>query len=518
MEDHHRDNNNNNNIDTDNLYSVTQEKILFALPIIPGILSAICSGLLLYVIFSDAKRKLQHVYHRALVGFSIIDMIVSVVYAASSLPVPKGTPGTFGAIGNWTTCQISGFLLQFSLSLGMYWAFICLYYVSLVRYRVREKSLIPYEVCVHVMAFLVPLTLGIILVNLNMYNPTNIIAGHCFVNCYPANCLRVENVECERGEHYFTWSVVTIIPVAIAFPIVVFSTILTCQAVRKTQMRQNRWNFSSSSLVLPENVHSVDQDLESTTANNNNSLRGRGLHQSLAWTRSMRMLMLRTNSVTNNNNNIAFMMETTRQVYIQSFLYIASYFAASIPYILIQISTLFLDGVQANRRYYFSWTVLVKIFLPSTGIWNFLIYCRPRVMSLRKQNPEASALALLRHIIFHSEQQVNNNNNAPILSSSPPPRRQPPMQLWSSTLDSEMTRLASHYSRIQDVNRDTEFTPELEMMDAFCCREENKDDDCDDDGSVSLDRDPSFSSSAVTSLDYEKENESSKQTLHSDKS
>jgi hypothetical protein len=490
--DDHRDN------DTDHLYSATQQKILFVLPIVPGILSAIGSGLLLYVIFSDAKRKLRHVYHRALLGFSILDIFVSIVYAASSLPVPRGTPGTFGAIGNWTTCQISGLLLQFSMSLGMYWAFICLYYVSLVRYRVREHALIRYEVIVHVLAFLVPFGLGITFVNLDMYNPTNIIVGHCFLNCYPANCLRVEHVECERGEQYFMWSVVTMVPVAIAFLIVVFSTLLTCQAVRKTQMRQNRWNFSSSSMVLPGDMHSTDQDLEATTTigtttnnNNNHSLRERGMHQSLAWTRSMRML--RTNSAT-----ATVMMETTRQVYIQSILYILSYFAASIPYIVIQFSTLFLDGVKENRRYYFTWTVLFKIFLPSTGIWNFLIYCRPRMVSLRKQNPEASHWTLLCHILFHSKQQQQVQAATTITPRQERRRQQvPPTQM--STLDSEVPRLASHYSRIQDMNRETEFTPELEMDAHNCYDEENKNDSID----ISLDDDDDDSSfaSAVSSLD-----------------
>jgi hypothetical protein len=57
------------------------------------------------------------------------------------LPVAKGTPGTFGAIGNWTTCQISGFLLQFSMSKAVYWAFICLYYIMMVKYRVRDEKI-----------------------------------------------------------------------------------------------------------------------------------------------------------------------------------------------------------------------------------------------------------------------------------------------------------------------------------------------------------------------------------------
>jgi hypothetical protein len=151
---------------------------LFALPILPSILSVVCSSLILHIVFSDAKRKLKHVYHRALVGFSVIDIIVSSVYAVSSLPVPKGSPGTFGAIGNWTTCQITGFLTQFKFSKALYWVFLCCYYVLVVRYRVQEEKIVKYERILHALAFLAPISLGIAMIKLDMYKQTQRLIGY----------------------------------------------------------------------------------------------------------------------------------------------------------------------------------------------------------------------------------------------------------------------------------------------------------------------------------------------------
>jgi hypothetical protein len=41
--------------------------------------------------------------------------------------------------------------------------------------------------------------LGVTMFHLDNYNPTNIVAGLCFLNCYPENCLRDDAIECERG-------------------------------------------------------------------------------------------------------------------------------------------------------------------------------------------------------------------------------------------------------------------------------------------------------------------------------
>ena len=92
-------NNNDNNINID-LYSELQLQVLFALPILPALWSMTGSALILYVVLSDATRKLKRVYHRVLAAYSVIDIFVSLQYALSSVVVPKGTPGVYGAVGN----------------------------------------------------------------------------------------------------------------------------------------------------------------------------------------------------------------------------------------------------------------------------------------------------------------------------------------------------------------------------------------------------------------------------------
>jgi hypothetical protein len=64
----------------------------------------------------------------------------------------------------------------------------------MVKYRVRGEAIAKkIEVYVHIFAFLFPLLPGVVMVVFDMYNPGNITTGQCFINCYPANCLREED-------------------------------------------------------------------------------------------------------------------------------------------------------------------------------------------------------------------------------------------------------------------------------------------------------------------------------------
>jgi len=152
-------------VNSDNLYSEQQQKVLFALPMLSGTLSILGSSTVICILLRDGRRKLKRVYHRLLLVYSGIDCVVSFNYALSSLVVPVGTPNTFGALGNWKSCQASGFLLQFAQSLGLYSAFLCVYYLMILRYKVREETIAKrIEPFVHVFGLLSPLLFGILMV------------------------------------------------------------------------------------------------------------------------------------------------------------------------------------------------------------------------------------------------------------------------------------------------------------------------------------------------------------------
>jgi hypothetical protein len=110
--------------------------------------------------------------------YSAVDVICSFNLALSSLVVPRETPGVWGARGTQGTCEASGFVSQFSHSLGLYAAFLCLYYVLILRFGVREESISRrLQPFLHSFAFGYPLIFAIIMLVKDMYNPSNVVVG-----------------------------------------------------------------------------------------------------------------------------------------------------------------------------------------------------------------------------------------------------------------------------------------------------------------------------------------------------
>lgn len=180
-------------VNSDNLYSERQQIVLFVLPIVSGALSILGSTALMFILLKDWRRKLRRVYHRSLLAYSCIDFVVSLQYGLSSLVVPVGTPNTFGALGNWTTCQASGFFLQFAQSLGLYLAFICVYYLLILRYRIREEEIAKrIEPFVHGYGLLSPLVLGsYMLVKVCIFNGREYSANitlQLLLTCHSSSC------------------------------------------------------------------------------------------------------------------------------------------------------------------------------------------------------------------------------------------------------------------------------------------------------------------------------------------
>jgi len=389
-------------VNSDKLYSAWQQRVLFVIPMVSGTLSILGSATVLYILSNDWRIKLRRVYHRLLLAFSVMDCFVSLNFALSSLVVPSGTPQTYGDVGTWATCRASGFFLQFGMSLGLYDTFICVYYLLIIRYKVREEIIAKrVEPVVHFLAVACPVVFGSYLVVHKGYNPGNIHTGHCFNNVYPANCLRVEGVECQQGESYKLFGLITVVlPFSVYFFVIFVSCTLTYLTVRDINQRQQRWDYSSSNL-LAQNVRTAS--LRFTQANNH-----------------------------------------ARQSLIQASLYVSSFFLVFSPYGVSVVVSIWYDGVKKNRAIFFPLAALVKLFMPSAGCWNVLIYIRPRYHQLRIRHPDVRSIQLLRKIIF---------NNV-IVTEAPP-------AVHNQSNDDMEEQKCSSNSRSQRSVEDNDYTPEL---------------------------------------------------------
>ena len=94
-------------------------------------------------------------------------------------------PIIYGAYGNNATCTLQGFILTVGFSVPMYNAVLCLYYMAVIRYNLKEDMLKKMEPYAHAVALLIPLGIGIYGVAANLFHPTHSgklmsLCLHCF--------------------------------------------------------------------------------------------------------------------------------------------------------------------------------------------------------------------------------------------------------------------------------------------------------------------------------------------------
>ena len=323
----------------------------------------------------------------------------------------------------------------------------------------REETIAArLEPIVHVFAFVPPLVLAILMLHLEMYNPSHKNPGHCFINSYPANCDQESHGEneCTRGINGTFWRFLSTGPLFFYWMVVIVSSILLFRSVRATEGSIPVRSVTGFSVPPPQKEGQAGQQQQhqppgsTATATATTKTKGRTVSLSLDRYRHEDHDASDPTPITNQrqptrDNNGGWMTdETTRQTFIQCTLFIVGFFVTYIFIAIVEFGALALDDTIENRTFYFVGTCLVKLSLPTPGIWNFCIYCRPRLLILRQNNPEASFFKLLRQIVFHSSDDKQTTRVVAPRKSAPAPVL-PPLS----------------YLLIRDENRDGDFTPEL---------------------------------------------------------
>ena len=183
--------------------TLTQKKALSIIPHVTGALSMLGSFSILYDIWSDRKRKLQKTYYRILLGMSCIDFITSFWLALSTWPIPRGTPGVYGASGTTQSCTAQGFFVQLMVLSPCYNLNLSLYYLLLGKYHLTDEEIAKrFERYMHGISFIVGFGFAILGLPLTLYNNANL---WCWIAAYPSNCEDNSgnhgDVECERGHN-----------------------------------------------------------------------------------------------------------------------------------------------------------------------------------------------------------------------------------------------------------------------------------------------------------------------------
>eukprot|EP00977_Amphora_coffeiformis_P013298 scaffold3424_cov182-Amphora_coffeaeformis.AAC.6 len=228
-----------------------------------------------------------------------------------------------------------------------------MYYALVLRYNIREQTLAQrFEPFVHALAMVTPLLFGAIMLREDNYNPTNVIMGWCFINVYPMDCLRRDDIACERGEGYFPWLLVNNLPFFVFFIIVATSCFLTYSSVYQVEERGSQW------------------------------------------------------SLTRSRQSVRRVQETRTQ----AFLYIAAF---AVTYIFFGIGTLLgpSPATREHRNFYLPIVMLIKIFLPLQGFCNSFIYMRPRYAAIRLRHPEMPVWRVLCSVLHSTDERPSSSTS-----------------------------------------------------------------------------------------------------------
>lgn len=125
---------------------------------VSAFLSFVGACYILYDVASDKKNR-KTVYHQLLFGMASFDICTAVAWGFATAPIPSEKFWIYGAIGNEATCKTQAFFIQLGFTSVFYNVSLALYYLLVIVYAWRERSLVEVRHYLHG----VPLSLGLVL-------------------------------------------------------------------------------------------------------------------------------------------------------------------------------------------------------------------------------------------------------------------------------------------------------------------------------------------------------------------
>jgi len=328
------------------------------LPRTTGFMSFIGSLLIIYDILKDGKKRVA-VYNQLVLAMSLFDLLSSAVWIVSTAAIPEhqdGAPtGIYGAIGNDATCTSQGFFMQ----LGMigstaYNLMLSVYYVFVIVKSYRETQLKGLRKWLHIPCILLSLSLAF--AGLPLYE--NIVTL-CHIAPPPLASSR-KNI-----------AIFVIAPISIFLGGAFFNMGWVYFAVSKQNRAANRWRIGQvaarGNVASPSSTGPAEDDTESSDGPVRQSMFGR---LSLASYRSSYQAPVPSRGAAGNGPmGAGGGRQLDRVVLWQAVFYLAA-FILTWPFYYISVLN------PTCEEYYF-W-VLVYFFSPLQGLFNWIVYMRPR--------------------------------------------------------------------------------------------------------------------------------------------
>ena len=365
-------------------------------------------------------------YHRLLIGISLFDLMISISMVVGSIPMPKemSNMGFPQARGNTITCTTQGFFLTWGLTSFGLSSMLTIYYVLVIRYNMSNeyisKHVEPYLFIIPILYQTIGAFMGIVW---EIYNPN---APWCWTGTYPRGCTEIPDIDCIRGEQYHSIAAIlfALVPITISATILLVCLLIVIFTVLQRHANNRRYIFTTNTTTNVGGGGGGDGSggsgsgtttshvgMSSTLAAANSS----SIRRLFAMTRGRQSssTMDGVRGVRGSVRGVVRSADTqrARRVIVQCILFAVTTFNSVIWLdlnIMFSYTNVPIDYI--GKQFWF--LILGLLTLPLQGLFNFLIFVRPRYMTnriSREYNTKGRFIALY-DAIWNPKPLLNNNN------------------------------------------------------------------------------------------------------------
>ena len=375
---------------------------MFALELVPKIgasLSLLGSGFILGRFATHRTELSQRITHRILFGMSIADVLNSLHFFASSWAAPAGSPDALWAVGTQLTCSLQAFLGNFGIILPIYNVALSTFYYLTVVHSWRERDFVKLEWVFHLVPILFCLATGMAALFQKLYA----YAGSwCWIAPYPPDCLEsfyYGYTTCERGDNWsiYRWAY-WYVPLWISLVAITILQVLMYRSVRGTERQAGRWD-ARARLQREHELHESrpNQPNDEVRQKETDGADAEGDKSRNSLLQSPRSLIRQKSAALRQSVRRTFQAErnsrgqmtTSSQVYGQCLAYVLAAYGTFLFPTINRITT------QATGNWYFGLALLHALTEPTQGLWNYLVFNRPRYLKYRRSFPEHGRLRAL---------------------------------------------------------------------------------------------------------------------------
>ncbi len=330
--------------------------------------SFFASSVMATMIAWPANGGLSTPYRRIVFGLSVCDVLQSFAMMTGPLSVPSTVDASWGW-GNDASCHANGFLLFVGGGgVVLYTVFLCQYYLCKLKYKMSDGLFrLRLEVKMHTVIIVYCLGLAFAALALNVFHTNNAFFSFCSFASIPTGCTEhADHVgECDatigpRVNLFITIGNVAV-PAMCWLGIILTMTLLFLHA--HTLNERVKKELGSS---LPTSLRSSRPREEEQSENPEN-------HDP------------------EHSESPQEQLHHVSRLYRKEMLLQASYYVGAFTLAYLPMMIGFLYALFSNYDVDFLMAVGI-FFYPLGGFLNILVYTRPKVAHIRRNNPEVSRL------------------------------------------------------------------------------------------------------------------------------